>query len=597
MSPADKTLTAILADFGLDKEQERRKFGSKVNFVGQIPSVEKTGSEKINLSLVGAVPAAANALAASWIFEGRGGGEQVVDVDVGRGHNYIDPDVGMTPSLNGQEITVDLVVGNPFLKNIYETKDGRHVVLSAVYVDLVYQWSSFLGCSVLEQDVKDAVGKWNAKDLEASAATAGLPMAIVQSPSEWANHPHGSIMTSLPIVNVKHIQTSAPPLVLSPNPKRPLEGLKVLCATHAIAGPTIGRTLAEHGASVLQIMFTHGFEHNFVYTYANIGTASTRLNFHKEADRVRMWELIKDAHVWVDSYREGGLSKFGFGDEELHGVNPGLIISHVRCYGIEGPWSGKPGFDMQGSASSGLMAYCGGSLQSPAWPPGMVINDYTTGYFGALAVQACVLRRMREGGGFVVGPSLTGTAMSILKLFKTAVDCGFDGEALGPEVLEGATGMGYLRTLKPLPKMSLTPIGYEFLLVPIGSSVPAFPGQEGEYDVSKQVPREKHQALGDFAVPLMKRLTNDTASSYLRQPECTSPPSTPASLALLGSTAIAVDNSALGLAIPTNDGPACEANSGFNVFNGTKGIGDCQDYLIDNDKACLWIAPYYHLML
>ncbi|TLD22629.1 uncharacterized protein E2P81_ATG07822 [Venturia nashicola] len=437
MSPADKTLTAILADFGLDKEQERRKFGSKVNFVGQIPSVEKTGSEKINLSLVGAVPAAANALAASWIFEGRGGGEQVVDVDVGRGHNYIDPDV----------------------------------------------------------------------DLEASAATAGLPMAIVQSPSEWANHPHGSIMTSLPIVNVKHIQTSAPPLVLSPNPKRPLEGLKVLCATHAIAGPTIGRTLAEHGASVLQIMFTHGFEHNFVYTYANIGTASTRLNFHKEADRVRMWELIKDAHVWVDSYREGGLSKFGFGDEELHGVNPGLIISHVRCYGIEGPWSGKPGFDMQGSASSGLMAYCGGSLQSPAWPPGMVINDYTTGYFGALAVQACVLRRMREGGGFVVGPSLTGTAMSILKLFKTAVDCGFDGEALGPEVLEGATGMGYLRTLKPLPKMSLTPIGYEFLLVPIGSSVPAFPGQEGEYDVSKQVPREKHQALGDFAVPLMKRLT------------------------------------------------------------------------------------------
>jgi hypothetical protein len=30
-------------------------------------------------------------------------------------------------------------------------------------------------------------------------------------------------------------------------------------------------------------------------------------------------------------------------------------------------------------------------------------------------VQECILKRMKEGGGFVVAPSLTGTAMSILK--------------------------------------------------------------------------------------------------------------------------------------------------------------------------------------
>lgn len=36
------------------------------------------------------------------------------------------------------------------------------MILSAVYVDLVYQWSSFLGCSVLENEVKDAIKKWNA---------------------------------------------------------------------------------------------------------------------------------------------------------------------------------------------------------------------------------------------------------------------------------------------------------------------------------------------------------------------------------------------------------------------------------------------------
>jgi hypothetical protein len=331
-------------------------------------------------------------------------------------------------------------------------------------------------------------------------------MAIVQSEESWATSPQGSVMAKLPIVAVRPINTGAPPKILSLNPRRPLEGLKVLCATHAIAGPCVGRTLAEHGASVLQVMFTHGFEHNFVYTYANLGCASTRLNFHKESDKARMWELIKDADVWVDSYREGGLSKFGFTDESMHAANGSLIITHVRCYGIEGPWKDRPGFDMQGSASSGLMAHCGSGLENPSWPPGMVINDYTTGYFGALAVQSCVLKRMKDGGGYIVGPSLTGTAMSIMKHFK-AGNHASTGESLGPEELEGMTGMGLLRTLRPLPNLSLTPINYEhFLLVPIGSSVPAYPGEEEQYDVRKVVPLEKHAAVSAFAIPLFKKL-------------------------------------------------------------------------------------------
>jgi hypothetical protein len=190
----------------------------------------------------------------------------------------------------------------------------------------------------------------------------------------------------------------------------------------------------------------------------------------------------------------------------MHEVNGGLIICHVRCYGISGPWKNRPGFDMQGSASSGLMAHCGDGIANPKWPPGMVINDYTTGYFGALAVQSCILRRMKEGGGYIVGPSLTGTAMSILKYFKAE---GYPStvKALGPEVLEGMTGMGWLKTLRPLPSLSLTPIEYGYsLLVPIGSSIPAYPGDEDGYNVREVKPRVKEQALADFSIPLLQRL-------------------------------------------------------------------------------------------
>jgi hypothetical protein len=321
-------------------------------------------------------------------------------------------------------------------------------------------------------------------------------MAIVRTEAEWRFHPHGAHLAALPIVPVQRVDTGAPPLRLAPNPRRPLEGVRVLCLTHAIAGPSCGRTLAEHGASVLQIMYTHGFEHMFVYTCANLGTASSRLNLHKKGDRERLWKLVREAHVWVDSYREGGLAKFGFGDAGLFEQNPGLVVAHVRCYGTTGPKATHPGFDMQGSSSSGLMYHCGDAGR-PRWPPGMVINDYTTGYYAALAIQGCLLRRMREGGGYLVSPSLTGTAMSILKFFKSGRHAELEGgqsKALAPVQLEVATKMGVMRTLKPLPVLSRTPIKYDpIFLDPIGSGLPQYPGFEDEYRIGDVEVMKKEQ--------------------------------------------------------------------------------------------------------
>jgi hypothetical protein len=83
---------------------------------------------------------------------------------------------------------------------------------------------------------------------------------------------------------------------------------KILCVTHTIAGPSAGRTSTEHDASVLKVMYTHGLEHNFVYTYANLGCASARLNFNNSSDRKQLWPLIREADVWIDSYRNGAMS-------------------------------------------------------------------------------------------------------------------------------------------------------------------------------------------------------------------------------------------------------------------------------------------------
>lgn len=158
---AEQTLADFLQNF--DIFIPKSTGGVDVVFHSALPDPQTTESEKLNLALIGAIPAAANAVTAAEIFRCRGGPGQRVEVDLRRGHNYIDPDIGMTPTLNGQEISLDVVVGNPFLRNIYQTKDDKYVVLSAVYVDLVYQWTAFLGCSVVESDVEEKVKSWTAE--------------------------------------------------------------------------------------------------------------------------------------------------------------------------------------------------------------------------------------------------------------------------------------------------------------------------------------------------------------------------------------------------------------------------------------------------
>lgn len=96
---ARSLLKMLLNDFGMGDNQE---ICANVVFEGDMPSLASTNSQHLLLSLIGAIPATANALVAAHIVELRGGQGQKVTVDLRRGHNYIDPNIGMIPTINGQ---------------------------------------------------------------------------------------------------------------------------------------------------------------------------------------------------------------------------------------------------------------------------------------------------------------------------------------------------------------------------------------------------------------------------------------------------------------------------------------------------------------
>jgi len=119
--------------------------------------------------------------------------------------------------------------------------------------------ANFLKRAPNKESIAEAVSKWDSAELDDAAAEAGVVFAIVRTHEEWANHPQGKQLADKLLVEIVKIGDSDPePFTPA---ARPLSGLRVLAATHVIAGNVMARTLAEHGAEVLQIAHPEEFEH------------------------------------------------------------------------------------------------------------------------------------------------------------------------------------------------------------------------------------------------------------------------------------------------------------------------------------------------
>ncbi len=183
--------------------------------------------------------------------------------------------------------------------------------------------------------------------------------------------------------------------------ERPFDGIRVLSFTHAIAGPAVGRTLAEHGADVLGATRPNDYEHEYIYAEANVGSRSAYVDLgsprHGNGPPI-CWPRPTS---WSTTIALGSLERRGLDPRELADRHPGLVYVSVTCYGSIGPWAGRGGFDMNGSAASGLMTI-EGSAAEPRFPVTFLLNDYITGYMGAIGAAAALVKRATEGGSWHV---------------------------------------------------------------------------------------------------------------------------------------------------------------------------------------------------
>ncbi len=502
MTPARKPAAGPVNE-ALPKQLERLLEGTGVRpsdtggtiiFRGEDPLFPSA----IRLGSVFALSAMAAAVGAAAIWKLRSGQGQNLSIDLRRSSHGIDPELTFGPTINGWPYPNPIGNNHPFSVFPFATRDGRWVYPSAVYPAQQFAWTDFFNCGRNHHAVAAAISKWDSLELENAANEAGHTLCIARTAEEWAQHPQGQYLAKEPVIAVRKI-ADGKPQPFGPA-KRPLSGIRVLSATHAVAGPVVGRTLAEQGADVLQFNPVDEFEHPWVYDDANVGFRSTFLDLRRPDNALQARGLAKEADVFVDNFRGRKLSNFGLSPEQLAADHPGIVVVSVRCYGWGGPWSDRGGFDMLGSASSGV-AMAEGENGKPSMPPTALINDYVTGYMGAAGATAALVRRAKEGGSYHVTVSLARNAMWYLTLglvppeqrtFAENPFRRFDElvnkpaellpvvmklreRLLPPDLIERDTVLGRVKRLAPAVQFSRTPGGWEDpILTPYGASSPTW---------------------------------------------------------------------------------------------------------------------------
>jgi crotonobetainyl-CoA:carnitine CoA-transferase CaiB-like acyl-CoA transferase len=363
--------------------------------------------------------------------------------------------------------------GQPFVRpaldaptvGLYRCHDGRWIHLHGGFPRQWQRTLDLLNAGNARDAVARAVAKWNSFALEESLAFINLCGAVARTPEEWAGCPQGRALANTPPIVLKKIG-EAPPLRLSDS-RIPLDGVRVLDLTRVLAGPACGRTLASYGADVLHVRAERLDTIEMFDLDTGQGKRSAFLDLVKPADAETLRRLVRDAHVFVDSYRPGALAKHGFTPAALAHIARGVTYVSVSCYGSKGPWAERRGWEQLAQSASGLAHEQGvfaaqrKGLRDPV--PELIpaaACDYITGYLAAAGAAAALLRRIREGGSWHVQVSLCATAQWLQSLGRIAVaqipDGWSPGDGLDRYLKSCQTGAGRLDFLGPVVQMSKT---------------------------------------------------------------------------------------------------------------------------------------------
>jgi formyl-CoA transferase len=189
---------------------------------------------------------------------------------------------------------------------------------------------------------------------------------------------------------------------------KPLTGIRVLEMGQLIAGPFAGKMLAEFGAQVIKIeppgtgdplrkwrLLHEGTSVWWAAQSRNKESLTLDLRSPEGQDVAR--KLIAGSDVLIENFRPGTLEAWGLGWDELHSLNPGLVMLRVSGYGQTGPYRDRPGFGVVAEAMGGLRHLSGEPDRTPV-RVGVSIGDSLSALHGVIGILLALRHRDQNGG-------------------------------------------------------------------------------------------------------------------------------------------------------------------------------------------------------
>ena len=198
----------------------------------------------------------------------------------------------------------------------------------------------------------------------------------------------------------------------------PLTDIRVLDATHIVAGPFCSLILADMGAEVIKIErprtgdLARGRE-PFIgdagtgqvssrFLGVNRNKKSVTLDLRNPVCKSAFENLVAKSDVLLDNWGPGAFRRLGLGYDRLREINPGLIYAEITGYGdgdgARGPYSDWPANNLAIQAMSGWMEVTG----EPGGRPQAVgdnIGDSVPGVWAALGIVLALETRRQTGLG------------------------------------------------------------------------------------------------------------------------------------------------------------------------------------------------------
>jgi crotonobetainyl-CoA:carnitine CoA-transferase CaiB-like acyl-CoA transferase len=216
-------------------------------------------------------------------------------------------------------------------------------------------------------------------------------------------------------------------------PPLPLAGIRILDVGTRVAAPFAATLLGDFGAEVIKVElpgsgdfmrtigpFADG--HSLWWAVEGRNKKSITLDLRVPRGQEIFRALVRTADVVVENFQPGTLEEWHLGYEALAQINSDLILTRASVYGQSGPYRDRPGLDRNGIGFGGLL-YITGYPDRPPVRPGIIISDYLTGVFNALAIMIALYHRdVHRGGGQWVDLALYESVFRILEHTLPAYD-------------------------------------------------------------------------------------------------------------------------------------------------------------------------------